>query len=216
MKKTLIYKIPLVILIFALSSLSALFLLVPKSIVLDRLLTDRGVVLIPERVRESLFGIRFEKVFLFFKGEPVANPDLLTIELKPTALVLSALCGKGYLKGSVSLSGNARLRARSFGCLNRAENVDGELKLQKDRLSGKLLLEGVDAGGFTIDRISLVFKGRRFDGEVDYGKIKLKGGGDIKLKPGKLYDSEIDAVFRGLMGSLIIKGKLGNISVQFR
>ena len=216
MKKTLIYRIPLVILIFVFSSLLALFVLIPKSIVLDRLLMDRGVVLISERVRESLFGIRFERVLLFFNGELEANPDLLALELKPTALILSARCGKGYLRGSVSLSGDALLRAKSFGCLKRARNVDGELKLEGDRLLGRLFLEGVDAGGFSIDRISLLFKGRKFDGEVDYGKIKLTGGGDIKLKPGKLDDSEINAVFRGIMGSLVIRGKLGNLSVQFR
>ena len=94
--------------------------------------------------------------------------------------------------------------------------MDGDIRLEEGKIFGKVYLRKLEIKGIDVDSIDLKFKGRRFEGSIEYRGMKLKGGGDIRLKPTKLEDSELNAVFRGSVGRFTLKGKLGNLNIQLR
>ena len=215
-KRTFISKLLLLTLASLVISSILVFFSLPKSVILDRFLTTKGIGLIPERVREGTFRVEFEKVRVFFKNELVSRLDSLGVYLKPAGLGVLAVCGEGYLKGHVSLLGDLSAEAKGFECLEMAGKVYGNVRLEESRLFGRVSLENLDLKGIKVDRVDLEFKGDRFDGNVEYSGMKLRGGGSLRLNPSRLEDSEINAVFRGDLGRLVLKGRLGSPSVQLR
>ncbi len=206
------------ILILSFLVLLSIFLLsaLPKSLLLDRFLTKRGISLIPEKVEEDLLGVSFRNVKIFVRNDPLAMFDILELKLRPIGLSLSARCGEGSLEGHFSFWGSISLRMRSLRCLESVDLLEGDLMLGGEGLFGRVSVQGLGLRGFRVDKLNLDFKGSRFEGAVESGGMRLEGGGTFRLRLDRLEDSEVNALFKGKIGSLSIKGRLKSPSVQMR
>ena len=105
---------------------------------------------------------------------------------------------------------------RNLKCLERIDFIEGNLRLKEGRLFGRVSMRGLGLRGLKVDRLSLEFKGGRFEGTVESGGMELRGGGTLRLRLDRLEDSEVNALFKGKIGSLSVKGKLKSPSVQLR
>ncbi len=216
MKKTSISKALIVVFIFLITSSLLLLSAVPKAILLDKFLSGNGVNLIPEKVEEDLFGISFRKAKLFIGNELWAELDLIRLRLRPSGLILYALCGEGYLRGKISPTGNVSMEAGNFRCIKGIGELGGRIRLRENKIFGKVLFKELDLRSVRVDGVKLEFKGERFEGEIDYAGMKLKGGGTLKINAKKFEDTELNALFKGDLGRLLLKGKIRNLSVQLR
>jgi len=216
MRRSLIFRtlFPILTLFFL---FSAFFLLsIPKSIILDRLLREKGVDIVPERVEEGLLGVRFERVKVLFRNEPVGRLDSLRVTLGWKGVYFLARCGGGSLEGRVGFSGNISLKAKDFRCVETIRNLEGNLSLEGGRLFGNLLVEGLKLKGVSVDRVSLEFKGKRFEGVIERDSLKFKGSGSLELRPESIEESEVSGIFKGDLGNLILGGKLGSPTLLLR
>jgi len=130
-------------------------------------------------------------------------------------LQLSGYCPSGHIEAHVSLNGNLDLKLDKVECLKIAKELNGNIRYG-DSLYGSITAKGVTVRGVNIDSIELNFRGESFEGKIVYMGTILKGGGKIKLNPENIENSRISAQFKGSVGTLLVKGRLSNISAQIR
>lgn len=213
--KTSTSKVLLSLLILFLLTGLVLIFAFPKSVFMDRLLTERGVYLLPSRVEEGIAHVSFEDLKVFFRNEPIGRFNRARVGLSPTGVNLSAICGNGRINARFGI-GSLRLDLSSADCFEHVGTASGKLELKENKLRGRLVVRDLVMKNLRIDSLKLTFKGRNFDGEIGYMGMKLVGGGTLKIDPRNIENTEINAEFRGSVGKLIVKGKLTNISVRLR
>ncbi|RLJ71472.1 hypothetical protein BCF55_1774 [Hydrogenivirga caldilitoris] len=215
MKKTTIFKLTLLTFL-TLSVMSvALLFAIPKAILLDRFLSGHGVYIFPNRVEEGFLSVYLENLKVFYRNQPLGSFAKTRLSFEPVGLSLSAVCGSGKIS---ALLGFRRLRAEfnSADCLKGIGLVSGNLELEGNKLKGTLSVRRFVAKGFKIDAMNLYFKGKSFDGDIEYMGIKLNGGGMLKLNLQNLLASELSGEFKGSLGSLLIRGRLNNITAELK
>ena len=212
MKKTFSNILLALLMVIIFSSVTVVAL-VPKAILIDRILMEKGIFLVGEKVVEGFTSISIKDAVIYSGGKKIISFDSLKAGLVFGGLGLEGKCGKGSLEAVVGLGGNIRLKAREFTCAVGVEKFTGDISMDSG-IRGRAILEGIDTGVVTIDRIDLVFRGKTFEGKVLYGKFEFEGKGDLKIKRGDLLGSSIRAEFTGPLGRMVIGGTLRNPSVR--
>ena len=211
----LICKILLPLFAFLGIGLISLLNLLPKSILLDRALTQAGVYLIPSSVKEGITDVVMKEVRVFRGNEELGKVDKAVLRLGFGGVRSRFVCGKGEGSVGLSWSGVVRAKFRDFACLSYVGSLSGDLKIAGG-VFGKVSIKGLKVQGVDVESLRLEFSGKTFKGDITYMGMKLSGGGELRLKRDKLEDSEINATFKGSLGNLIIRGKLKNPQVRVR
>lgn len=212
MRRTSIFKVFIFLLVTITIFLVSLLFAVPKSVLLDKLLSQRNVHLFADRVEEGALGFSLEGVRVLYGSMSVFRFDRLSLGLYPVGVKMLGTCEGGSLLAR--MSGSLSLEIKNFTCSGLVKRAEGRLVISEG-VRGRLRLEGLSLRGVSVDAIELEFTGESFKGVIDYAGMTLTGGGRIKLKK-ELANSSLDASFRGNLGTLTLKGTLKNISVQLR
>ena len=186
---------------------------IPKAVLIDRFLMERGIFLLAGEVNEGITDIRLSDVRIIASGKEVATLDRVKAQLKVTGIFLEGKCGKGDLKVNVGWRQNISLKAKDFACTRDIEQVDADLRIGEG-IKGKVSIRGLDTGIVTVDSIELNFRGEDFDGKVIYGKFEFTGKGKVKLNRKDPLNSTLRAEFSGAIGRVIISGSLKNPTVK--
>ncbi len=192
----------------------SLLLVVPKAILLDKLLSERGIHLLAGRVDEGVADVSFEKLRVFYGGEEVLDLDRAVLSFSPAGLKAEGRCGSGRAYLRLGWGKTLEIKLRDFACSPFFRSASAKL-LVSEGLHGKLKISGLRVRGVEIDSVSMSFKGETFDGSISYMGMTLSGGGRFRLRR-SIRRSPVDAIFKGKMGTLLVKGTLSNISVQLK
>ncbi len=214
MKKTFIEAL-LVLGVFIVVGGASFLQALPKSLLLDRLLSKRDIHILADRVKEGPLWIEMENLRLFLQSMEVITLDRLKLYLGIGGIGFSAGCGKGKTEGNLSYLGMLEVTFKEFSCVKFIGKIEGKL-LVGDVIRGNLSLEKVKFENIEVESARFRFLGKNFEGNIQAMGMNLLGGGSIKLVRGNPLASEIEASFKGALGNLIVRGKLQKPSVQFR
>ncbi len=212
MKKTF-SEILLLLLITLILVGTFLILGLPKAILIDRFLMERGIFILAGNVHEGITDLRLSDVRIIASGKEVARLDRMRAKLTLTGVYLEGNCSKGDVKVKVGWSRSLSLRAQEFTCARDIERVDADVRIGEG-IKGKVSIRGLDTGIVTVDSIELNFKGKDFEGKVVYGKFEFSGKGQVKLNKEDPLNSSLRAEFSGAIGRVIISGTLKNPTVK--
>lgn len=187
----------------------------PKALLIDRMLSERGVYLMAEDVREDLTGVTFGGVRLFVEDGQVAVFDSVRVGLRRWGIGIEALCGDGGIYALAGY-GEVKLRAISVKCLSSVGELEADLTLKDEEMRGKLHLKGIEAGGLEADRVELFFEGDSFRGTIERGDLRFEGGGTFRLNLRDIWKSRVKASFRGDLGKIVVEGELKNPRFRLR
>ena len=195
--------------------LIAVFLVlgIPKAVLIDRFLMERGIFLLAGEVNEGITDLKLSDVRIIASGKEVASLEKLSAKLTLGGISLEGRCGKGDLRAKVGWGRSLSLRAKDFACVKDLEVVDADLKIGEG-IKGKVNIRGLDTGIVTVDSIELNFRGEDFDGKVIYGKFEFTGKGRVKLNKKDPLSSSLRAEFSGAIGRVVISGTLKNPTVK--
>ena len=215
MRKATIFNAVVFLLLLASLTLFTAAVALPKGVLVDRLLTEKGVDLIAREVREDLDGIDLRNVRIFLNSKELASFERLSLRIGFGGLELRGSCGSGHARLAVSWSGGGSFLAEKLGCVRGVEEVRGKLSLEEG-IRGKLSLRGVSFRGVELSALDLTFEGKRFRGTLNYMGMELSGGGRIQLNRKDLLSSEVSARFSGDVGTLVVSGKLRSLRAQIQ
>ncbi len=187
----------------------------PKAVLLDKLLGEADIHILTRRVEENLRKVIMEGVRIFKGNSEIAHLDKLNLSLTLSGLKLKGTCGEGRLEGFISYRRNLELSFDKFSCIERVGELSGEVAI-RDGIFGTLNLKGIMAQGVEIESAELKFTGEKFEGVIKAMGMTFRGGGTIKVNRENPAESEIDALFKGDLGRVIVRGKLSSISVHVR
>ena len=211
----LICKILLPLFTFLGVGLISLLYLFPKSILMDKALTQAGVYLIPASVKEGLTEVVMKEVRVFRGNEELGKLDRAVLRLGLGGVSSYLACGKGEGRLGVSWGGDLRAEFKDFSCVSVIGSLNGKLRVEEG-VFGKVSVKGLKVQGADVESIDLEFNGKTFKGDITYMGMKLSGGGELRLRRERLEDSEINATFKGSLGNLVIRGKLKSPQIRVR
>ena len=192
---------------------AAVFLLFPKYAFVERLLKENRISVLAERVREGFNELLYLDGTIFLPEGLKISYRKFEIKVVPPSAEL--VCkGGGSLEGRLGVGG-AEFLLRNFNCLNRVEGADGKLLLtRRGEVFGDLNLKGLNLKGINLKSADFRFHGGRFEGVLNLGGLKLKGGGTLRVDFNRgIY---VDAVFTGSGTKVFVKGYLPNPEVVVR
>jgi len=191
------------------------FFTFPKFLIFDRLLLERKVFLLAQRVKENLLSLELFKGRVYFRDKEVIHFDFAKLSLGFLSIESEVRCGRKTSRAVYSFFGGLEVILREFTCSPFVKEVNGRLKV-KEGVYGRIKLRGLKTNVVVLDEVNLNFKGKTFTGSVKYLGMELKGSGRISLNSKNLLMSRVDGEFRG--GGLKIKvfGTIKNLSISAR
>jgi len=211
--KLKIKEILLLAVLFVLSSVFILFITLPKFLLLDRALMERGIYLMAQGVEEGLFHVKLSKVQVYDKSSKLAELDSVVFSIKPFYLSLKGTCQGGSLETRLSLNKKIEIEGKSFGCLKGARVKFVSLELM-DGIRGKLELEDIRLKDLKVDGLTVEFKGRAFSGQARVLDSLVVGDGVVSFNRADPLRSSINGKLIGMGLSLQLSGTLQNPSVE--
>jgi len=118
--KLKIKEVLLLAVLFVLFSAFILFITLPKFLLLDRVLMERGIYLMAQGVEEGLFHVKLSKVQVYDKSSKLAEFDSAVFSIKPFYLSLRGTCQGGSLETKLFLNKKIEIEGKNFGCLKGA------------------------------------------------------------------------------------------------
>jgi hypothetical protein len=211
--KLKIKEVLLLAVLFVLSSVFILFITLPKFLMLDRVLMERGIYLMAQGVEEGLFHVKLSKVQVYDKNSKLAELDSVVFSIKPFYLSLKGTCQGGSLETRLSLNKKIEIEGKSFGCLKGARVKFVSLELM-DGIRGKLELEDIRLKDMKVDGLTVEFKGRTFSGQARVLDSLVVGDGVVSFNRADPLRSSINGKLIGMGLSLQLSGTLQNPSVE--
>lgn len=191
------------------------FLTLPKFLLLDMWFMSKGVYMTANHVQEGLTYLSLKGVNLYGKNSKVVSFDRLDISLRVPYLFLKGVCGDGYLAAKLYPFGRAHLQGKDFRCFEGFYVKSLDLSLN-DGIRGTAQLLDIKVKDIKVDKLSLTFKGRSFDGEAKTLGYRLVGSGTVVVNKKDLLNSQLNATVSGGGMSLIIYGSLDNPTLEFK
>jgi len=212
MKK--IFKIFLYLFTLIVVSLLTLYLFLPKYIIIDYFLSEKGIFLIPESVHERWDKIDLKKVSVYLTDRKEAYFDKLVAKIDIDALRVIGECGKGRILLEIRPS-QYNVKAKDFTCLSRFEKVEGNVGITGEEIKGRVLLEGFKIQGKNVEYVDITLNGDKIDAIMKVDGFDLKGSGTFKFNPDDPMASTINVRIEGIIKA-IISGTVRNPSVSLR
>lgn len=196
-------------------TLLVLVLTLPKFLILDRLLMSKGIYMIARSVQENITSLSLRDVKLLKDGSKIGSFNRLDLSLGFLYLLAKGYCADGYLELKFDLLSSVKLKGKDFKCLEGFYIKDMDLQINDD-IRGFSKLYRVKAKDVKVDELSLVFKGRTFEGQaLAFGQV-LKGSGMIVLNRKDLLRSQINGTVSGVGVSFFIYGNLENPTLELK
>jgi len=211
--KLKIKEVLLLAVFFVLFSAFILFITLPKFLLLDRVLMERGIYLMAQGVEEGLFHVKLSKVQVYDKSSKMAELDSVVFSIKPFYLSLKGTCQGGSLETRLFLNKKIEIEGKSFGCLKGARVKFVSLELM-DGIRGKLELENIRLRDLKVDGLTVEFKGRTFSGRARVLDSLVVGDGVVSFNRTDPLRSSINGKLTGMGLSLQLSGNLQNPSVE--
>jgi hypothetical protein len=211
--KLKIKEVLLLAVFFVLFSAFILFITLPKFLLLDRVLMERGIYLMAQGVEEGLFHVKLSKVQVYNKSSKMAELDSAVFSIKPFYLSLKGTCQGGSLETRLFLNKKTEIEGKSFGCLKGARVKFVSLELM-DGIRGKLELEDLRLKDLKVDGLTVEFKGRTFSGRARVLDSLVVGDGVVSFNRTDPLRSSINGKLTGMGLSLQLSGNLQNPSVE--
>ncbi len=199
--------------LFVLFSVLILFITLPKFLLLDRVLMEKGIYLMAQGVKEGLFHVKLSKVQVYDKSSKLAEFDSVVFSIKPFHLSLKGTCQGGSFETKLFLNKKIEIEGKNFGCLRGARVKFVSLELM-DGIRGKLELEDLRLRDIKVDGLTVEFKGRTFSGQARVLDSLVVGDGVISFNRADLLRSSINGKLTGTGLNLQISGTLQNPSVE--
>jgi len=211
--KPKIKEVLLLAVLFVLFSAFILFITLPKFLLLDRVLMERGIYLMAQDVEEGLFHVKLSKVQVYDKSSKLAEFDSVVFSIKPFYLSLKGTCQGGSLETKLFLNKKIEIEGKSFGCLKGARVKFVSLVLTDD-IRGKLELEDIRLKDMKVDGLTVEFKGKTFSGQARVLDSLVVGDGVVSFNRADPLRSSINGKLIGMGLSLQLSGTLQNPSVE--
>ena len=211
--KLKIKEVLLLAVLFVLFSVFILFITLPKFLLLDRVLMERGIYLMAHGVEESLFRVKLSKVQVYDKSSKLLEFDSVVFSIKPFYLSLKGTCQGGSFEAKLFLNKKIKIEGKNFGCLRGARVKFVSLELM-DGIRGKLELEEVKLKDLKADGLTVEFKGRTFSGQARVLDSLIVGDGIVSFNRADPLHSSINGKLTGMGLNLQISGTLQNPSVE--
>jgi hypothetical protein len=211
--KLKIKEVLLLAVLFVLFSAFILFITLPKFLLLDRVLMERGIYLMAQGVEEGLFHVKLSKVQVYDKSSKMAELDSAVFSIKPFYLSLKGTCQGGSLETKLFLNKKIEIEGKNFGCLKGARVKFVSLELM-DGIKGKLELEDIRLKDLKVDGLTVEFKGRIFSGRARVLDSLVVGDGVVSFNRTDPLRSSINGKLIGMGLSLQLSGTLQNPSVE--
>jgi hypothetical protein len=211
--KLKIKEVLLLAVFFVLFSAFILFITLPKFLLLDRVLMEKGIYLIAQGVEEGLFHVKLSKVQVYDKSSKLVEFDSAVFSIKPFYLSLRGTCQGGSVETKLFLNKKIEIEGKNFGCLKGARVKFVSLELM-DGIRGKLELEDLRLKEIKVDGLTVEFKGRTFSGQARVLDSLIVGDGIVSFNRTDPLRSSINGKLTGMGLSLQISGTLQNPSVE--
>jgi hypothetical protein len=211
--KLKIKEVLLLAVLFVLFSAFILFITLPKFLLLDRVLMEKGIYLIAQGVEEGLFHVKLSKVQVYDKSSKLVEFDSAVFSIKPFYLSLRGTCQGGSVETKLFLNKKIEIEGKNFGCLKGARVKFVSLELM-DGIRGKLELEDLRLKEIKVDGLTVEFKGRTFSGQARVLDSLIVGDGIVSFNRTDPLRSSINGKLTGMGLSLQISGTLQNPSVE--
>ncbi len=200
MKK--IFKILLYSLIAVIGFIFTFYLFVPKYIILDYLLSQKGIFLVPESVHERWDKIDLKKVSVYVMNEKEAYFDKLVAKVDVDAIRIIGECKGGYMALEIRPF-RYNIKSDKFGCLSRFSKVEGNVNIEGEEIRGKVLLEGFKIQGRNVEYIDISLNGDKVNAVMKIDGFDLKGSGRFKFNPDDPMSSRINLRIEGIIKATI-------------
>ena len=211
--KLKIKEVLLLAVLFVLFSVFILFITLPKFLLLDRVLMEKGIYLMAQSVEEGLFHVKLSRVQVYDKSSKLAEFDSVVFSIKPFYLFLKGTCQGGSLEAKLFLNKKIEIEGKNFGCLRGARVKFVSLEIM-DGIKGKLELEDVRLKDLKVDGLTVEFKGRTFSGQARVLDSLIVGDGIVSFNRADSLRSSINGKLTGMGLNLQLSGTLQNPSVE--
>ncbi len=187
----------------------------PKFILLDHLLSRRGVYITAGDVEESILSVDLKDVRVSTDRGEILRMDRSRFGVAFEGVYWRGVCGNGTLRVLRTWGGGLKVSAVRFPCFRGASMVDADIEVGNG-IWGDLNLEGLDLRGVVVDRIDLKLEGDRFTGSVRAQGTELRGRGRFRFDPEDPASTYAEGTFRGNGLTLQVRGEIGNMNLQIR
>jgi len=211
--KLKIKEVLLLAVLFVLFSVFILFITLPKFLLLDRVLMEKGIYLMAQSVEEGLFHVKLSRVQVYDKSSKLAEFDSVVFSIKPFYLSLKGTCQGGSLEAKLFLNKKIEIEGKNFGCLRGARVKFVSLEIM-DGIKGKLELEDIRLKDLKVDGLTVEFKGRTFSGQARVLDSLIVGDGIVSFNRADSLRSSINGKLTGMGLNLQLSGTLQNPSVE--
>ena len=211
--KLKIKEVILLAVLFVLFSVLILFITLPKFLLLDRVIMEKGIYLMAQSVEEGLFHVKLSRVQVYDKSSKLAEFDSVVFSIKPFYLSLKGTCQGGSLEAKLFLNKKIEIEGKNFGCLRGARVKFVSLEIM-DGIKGKLELEDIRLKDLKVDGLTVEFKGRTFSGQARVLDSLIVGDGIVSFNRADSLRSSINGKLTGMGLNLQLSGTLQNPSVE--
>ncbi|WP_448588079.1 hypothetical protein [Thermocrinis sp.] len=203
-KKILLFFFLLVLTLFILA-----FFTMPKFLIIEKILLQRGIYILAEDVEEGLFHVKLSKVQAYSKQSRIGSFDSIGFYLRPFYLLAKGKCGEGQLEVKVFPSKKVQINGKNLRCFEKlyVNSINVEFK---DYILGRAEFSSLKLPNLTVEEIKFNFKGRSFDAEAKTFGMSLVGGGVVSF--GR--EVSINGQLTGIGTRFLISGPLSSPSFE--
>jgi len=202
---------PLIVgLIFA---LLLLFITFPKFLLIDKILSQKGIYMTAKSVQEKLFSIELKNVSFYDRNSKLMDFEKINISIIPFSIKLTGKSSSGFVEiNYYYLKKQYNIKARQLKTLNLFTIQDADIDLGKD-IKGNLTIKNLNSAGLKLETIILNFKGRTFNIKLQDRGIESSGSGIITIAK-DIIDSQLNAEVLYGGYRIIFSGTLQNLKIS--
>lgn len=216
MKRNKIKVFSLPFLIFIGFTIPLIILTLPKFLLLDQILQNNGIYIIPKSVKEGFLKIELEDTVLYDRNHRIAKFKKLNISLNPFYLTFYGSDSSGYFDMKYYFTKKGYLiKAKELSSFEKFVLKEANIELNKD-IQGQVKLNNIKISGTDIDEINIAFKGKIFDITLQGKEINSKGSGIIVIDHKNMLDSKLTGEIIDKNMKIIVGGSIKNINFQLK
>ncbi len=200
--------------LFFFFSFFLLFATIPKFLILDRILLKNGIYLMAGEVEEGMFSLRLKRTQAYLRDFKLGEFESLELSLRAFSLFLNGRCGRGNFQLKLSFKKTLDVKGKDLDCIKNVQIRSINLSVAKG-VRGNLEIAGVKTKGFSLDELSLSFKGNVFSGRAKTAGLTFAGDGVISFKERDPLKSSISGKLVGSGMTVLMSGTLDSPSLEF-
>ncbi|WP_448583914.1 hypothetical protein [Thermocrinis sp.] len=191
-----------------------LFITLPKFLILDQILLKNSIYLMAEGAEEGMFSLRLRKAQIYIRDFKLGEFESLEWSFKAFYFLLSGQCAGGSFQIKLYPNRTVEVNGKNLRCIKKAHIKSIDLSVAKG-IRGNLELTNLKVKDFSLDELSLNFKGNVFSGKAKTAGLTFIGDGVISFNEKKPLKSSINGKLVGSGMTMLISGTLENPSLEF-